>query len=158
MEIINIPIKEIKPYKNNPRNNKVAIEPTANSIEKFGFRVPIIVDKNYEIVAGHTRYEAAKMLGLENVPCIIDDDPSPEKIKAFRLADNKVAELAGWDFELLEAELEEINIDMSIFGFDVPEDMMENDFSEVNSEICLDDFSDEQFEYQCPECGFMFNA
>lgn len=118
MEIIQKNIEELKPYKNNPRHNDMAVDAVANSIKEFGFKVPIIIDKNDEIIAGHTRLKAAKQLGLKEVPCIIADDLSDEQIKAFRLADNKVAELADWDLSLLESELKNIpNIDMMEFGF-----------------------------------------
>ena len=120
MEIINKKIEELKPYKNNPRNNKEAIDYVANSIKEFGFKVPIILDNNNEIIAGHTRLEASKKLGLKEVPCIIADDLTDEQVKAFRLADNKVSEIAEWDFDLLGQELADIqDIDMSMFDFDL---------------------------------------
>lgn len=131
MNIIEVNINEIKEYENNPRHNELAIEPVANSIENFGFKVPIIIDKDYVIVAGHTRVLAAKKLGLEKVPCIIADDLTEEQIKAFRLADNKVGEIAEWDFEKLEEELKAIqDIDMSMFSFDIDIDIIpeEDDF------------------------------
>lgn len=118
MEIIYKKIEDIKPYPNNPRFNDEAVEFVANSIKEFGFKVPIILDKNNEIVAGHTRYKASLELGLKEVPCIIADDLTDEQIKAFRLADNKVSEKAQWNFDLLEEELNDIlNIDMSEFNF-----------------------------------------
>ena len=120
LEIINIDINKLKPYKNNPRKNDEAVDAVAESIKEFGFKVPIIVDKNYEIIAGHTRYKAAKKLKLKKVPVIYADDLSEEQVKAFRLADNKVSEIATWDFDLLNFELSEIDeIDMSKFGFDL---------------------------------------
>ena len=124
MEIIYKKLTEIKPYKRNPRNNEPAIEAVANSIKEFGFKVPIVIDKNGEIVAGHTRYKASQKLGLTEVPCIVADDLNEEQIKAFRLADNKTAELATWDEELLALELADIKIDMGDFGFEpiVPDD------------------------------------
>lgn len=122
LKIIYKKVDELTPYVNNPRNNEMAVEPVANSIKEFGFKVPIIIDKDGEIVAGHTRLKAAKELEIEEVPCIIADDLTPEQIKAFRLADNKVSEIADWDFELLESELEmldisELDFDMADFGF-----------------------------------------
>lgn len=118
LEIKYIDINEIKPYPNNPRFNDEAVEYVKNSIKEFGFKVPMIIDKNNEIVAGHTRYKASLELGLKEVPCIIADDLSDEQIKAFRLADNKVSEKAQWNFDLLEEELNDIlNIDMSEFNF-----------------------------------------
>lgn len=120
MNIIEINISDIKEYENNPRNNENAIGPVANSIKEFGFKVPIILDRDNVIVAGHTRIRAAKKLGLETVPCVIADDLTPEQIKAFRLADNKVGEIAEWDFTKLEEELKAIqDIDMSDFEFDM---------------------------------------
>ena len=120
LEIIYKKINEIIPYKNNPRKNDDAVEDVANSIKEFGFKVPIVIDKNNEIVAGHTRYKASKKLGLEKIPCIIANDLNEEQIKAFRLADNKVSEKAEWDLDILNDELDDIlNIDMSDFGFDL---------------------------------------
>lgn len=118
MEIINKKLSELKPYEKNPRLNDEAVKYVANSIKEFGFKVPIIVDKNNVIVAGHTRYKASKELGLKEVPCIIADDLNEEQIKAFRLADNKVSEKSMWDFGMLDEELENIlNIDMEQFDF-----------------------------------------
>ena len=119
LQIIEKSIAEIKPYEKNPRKNDEAVEYVANSIKEFGFKVPIVIDKNGVIVAGHTRYKAAQELGFEKLPCIIADDLTEEQVKAFRLADNKVGELAEWDFDLLDEELDGIfDIDMSEFGFD----------------------------------------
>lgn len=118
MQIVYKTIDELKPYKRNPRNNDGAVDAVAASIKEFGFKIPIVIDTDGEIIAGHTRLKAAQKLGLAEVPCIIADDLTPDQIKAFRLADNKTAELAEWDFELLQLELDEIKIDMSDFGFD----------------------------------------
>lgn len=120
MEIILKDINEITPYEKNPRKNDEAVKYVANSIKEFGFKVPIIIDKDGIIVAGHTRHKAAKKLGLKEVPCIVADDLSEEQIKAFRLADNKVSEKAEWDFALLSEELLEIgDLDMGDFGFEL---------------------------------------
>ena len=120
MNIIEINLNELKPYENNPRNNDEAVEPVANSIKEFGFKVPIVIDKDKIIIAGHTRYKAAKKLGLDKVPCIIADDLNEEQIRAFRLADNKVSEIATWDYNSLNFELENIiDIDMTLFDFDM---------------------------------------
>ena len=110
---------ELHPYENNPRHNDEAVEYVANSIREFGFKVPIIIDKDNVIVAGHTRLKAAERLGLTKVPCIRADDLSEDQVKAFRLADNKVSEFASWDLEKLEIELEDIEIDMSAFGMKI---------------------------------------
>ena len=126
MEIINKKLTEIKPYEKNPRRNDEAVEYVANSIKEFGFKVPIVIDKDGTIVAGHTRYKASKKLGLKEVPCIVADDLNEEQIKAFRLADNKVGEIAEWDFGLLDDELNDIlDIDMGEFGFEPLEDEAE---------------------------------
>lgn len=119
IKIVYKKVEELIPYINNPRDNSKAVDKVASSIKNFGFKVPIVVDKDNEIVAGHTRILASKKLGLEEVPCIVADDLDESQIKAFRLADNKVSELAEWDFELLGLELESLkDFDMSEFGFE----------------------------------------
>lgn len=126
MQIVNKNINEIKEYENNPRNNDNAVEYVANSIKEFGFKVPIIIDKNNIIVAGHTRYKASKLLGIDEVPCIVADDLTEEQIKAFRLVDNKSAELATWNLDLLNMELESItDLDMELFDFNIEKDLKE---------------------------------
>ena len=120
MQIVEKKITEIKPYEKNPRKNDSAVDAVASSIREFGFKVPVVIDKDGVIVCGHTRYKAAEKLGLDVVPCVVADDLTDEQIKAYRLADNKVAELAEWDIDLLGEELDDIfNIDMSDFGFDI---------------------------------------
>lgn len=147
MNIVNIGINHLKEYKKNPRQNDEAVEAVAESIKEFGFKVPIIVDKNNVIVAGHTRLKAAKELGFETVPCIVADDLTEEQVNAFRLADNKVSELASWDFELLPDELLKIeNIDMELFGFD---DIVEQEFEDIDDE---ENGEPARFEHQL-KCG-----
>lgn len=134
MQIITKKLSDLRPYARNPRKNDQAVDAVANSIREFGFKVPIVIDKNGEIIAGHTRYKAAKKMKLEEIPCIIADDLTEEQIKAFRLADNKVGELADWDFDLLSDELGGIfNIDMAEFGFDL-------DIPGEEREVVEDDF------------------
>lgn len=112
-------IESVFPYEKNPRNNEEAVSAVAESIKEFGFKIPIVITGDNVIVAGHTRLKAAKQLGMTEVPCIIADDLTEEQIKAFRLADNKSAEIATWDEELLQEELSGIlNIDMKLFGFE----------------------------------------
>lgn len=119
MKIVEKNINELVMYENNPRKNDEAVKYVANSIKEFGFKVPVIIDKNNVIVAGHTRIKAAKELKIDKIPCIIADDLTDEQIKAFRLADNKVAEFAAWDLDLLNIELDNIcDIDMADFGFE----------------------------------------
>lgn len=126
-------IDEIIPYINNPRDNDAAVDAVASSIKNFGFNQPIAIDSNNEIIAGHTRYKAAKKLGIKEVPCVIIDDLTDEEVKAYRLADNKVAEKATWNKELLVEELASLgDMDMTLFGFDesdFKDDFQEDDFN-----------------------------
>lgn len=135
MQIEEMRVADLIPYENNPRKNDEAVEAVAASIKEFGFKVPIIVDADNVIIAGHTRLKAAQLLGMESVPVIRADDLTDEQVKAFRLADNKTAELAGWDFTALEDELAALdNIDMTKFGFekivDEQQDTEENPYTQ----------------------------
>lgn len=165
MQIIEKSIGELKPYENNPRKNEDAVEYVANSIREFGWRVPLVIDRGGTIVAGHTRYLAAEMLGIEKIPCVVADDLSEEQKKCFRIIDNKISELSEWDYNLLFEELDEIEgIDMGLMGFskfidEGGED--EEDRVEIingGGEIALGSFDDEKFKYECPCCGFRFNG
>ena len=119
MKIEELRVDDLIPYENNPRNNEEAVDKVALSISSFGFKVPIIVDRDNVIVAGHTRHKAAKKLGLTTVPVIRADDLTDDQIRAFRLADNKVSEFATWDMEKLEQEMRGLkSLDMSLFGFE----------------------------------------
>lgn len=123
----------IVPYEKNPRNNDDAVDKVAESIKQFGFKVPLVIDKNKVIVAGHTRYKAARKLGIERVPCIVADDLTDEQIKAYRLADNKVAEFSEWNLDLLQEELDALlDFDMSAFGFD---ELKEDDWVEQEPSV-----------------------
>ena len=152
MQIIYKSIEEIKPYENNPRINDEAVEYVANSIKEFGFRNPIILDKNNVIICGHTRLLASKELKLKEVPCIIADDLTDEQVKALRLADNKVAEKSMWDYSKLDEELEDIlNIDMSKFDFSINTD-------NVNLEEFFEENTNEEKKEEikiiiCTHCG-----
>ena len=122
MKVKEMEIAKLIPYANNPRKNENAVGPVAESIKAFGFKVPVVVDKDGVIVAGHTRIEAAKRLGMDKVPCVVADDLTPEQVRAFRLADNKVSEFAEWDAVKLADELAELSdVDMQDFGFDLVE-------------------------------------
>lgn len=158
IEIVMRKIGELKPYENNPRHNDMAVDAVAASIQQFGFKNPVIIDKDGVIVAGHTRYKAAKKLGITDIPCISADDLSDEQIKAFRLADNKTAELAEWDEDLLGKEMQGIiNIDMSQFGFSVGE-------NELGEEMQDDKYTLKvkipQYEItgECPEISDMLDS
>lgn len=123
MNVIDKKLNELIPYEKNPRKNDEAVKYVMKSIKEFGFKVPIVIDKNNVIVCGHTRYKASKKLKLDTVPCIIADDLTEEQIKAYRLADNKVSEKAEWDFDLLNNELNDIfEFDMQEFGFEFEDD------------------------------------
>lgn len=123
MNIIEMPIGELIPYENNPRYNDSAVNDVAKSIELYGFKVPIVIDKNNVIVCGHTRVKAAERFGMQSVPCIVADDLTDEQIRAFRIADNKAAEGAAWDFDKLEIELE--GLDFSDFDFGIDFDFLD---------------------------------
>lgn len=158
-----IGIDSLKMYENNPQKNDEAVKYVENSIREFGFKVPIIIDKNKIIVAGHTRYKASKNLKLKSVPCLIADDLDDEQIKAFRIADNKVQEWSSWDNELLKEELsvlKDLDVNLEELGFlDFELD------STFDNEIeNIDDFFADNTENQkkekkkvkCPECGNEF--
>ena len=136
MNVIEKRVKDLKPYEKNPRKNDDAVQYVANSIKEFGFRVPIVIDSDNNIVCGHTRWKACKKLKIDTVPCVVADDLTEEQIRAYRLADNKVGEKAEWDLELLDTELAEIEtIDMTLLGFDdkeeeEPQEVVEDDFEE----------------------------
>ena len=121
--IVMLPVSEVRPYEKNPRKNADAVKYVRASIEKFGFKQPIVIDSNRVIISGHTRLEAAKSLGMAEVPCIVADDLTEAQAKALRLADNKVAEFSEWEMNLLGGELGELaeisDIDMGDFGFDL---------------------------------------
>lgn len=155
MNIVEKRIEELKEYENNPRHNDGAVDAVAESIKQFGFKVPIVIDTDGVIIAGHTRRKAAEKLGLKTVPCIVADDLTPEQIKAFRLADNKTGELASWDFEKLEEELAALSeVDMSAFGFVVNEDINIDDFFTEAEEKP----EKEPKKIQCPHCGEWFEV
>lgn len=140
MKIQNLTLDKIKPYENNPRHNDMAVEKIAESIKKFGFQNPIILDKNNVIIAGHTRYKAAQKLGLKEVPCIVDDTLSEEQVKAYRIADNKLAELSTWNYETLKLELQDLSdleFDLGTLGF--------SDF-ELNNILQAYDYGDDDMQ------------
>lgn len=157
MQIEYIETEKIKPYKNNPRINKQAVDYVANSIKEFGFKVPITIDKDYVIITGHTRFEASKLLKLKKVPCIVVKDLDENKIKAYRLADNKVSELARWDYEKLEEEIKNIkNISMDIYGF--VEEIEDFNWEDVE-DLEEDTYEEPEHKmYECPYCHHIDRA
>lgn len=151
MDVIEMDVDRIKPYPGNPRINEKAARAVAESIRRFGFKNPIILDKDGVVVAGHTRLKAAGILGMKTVPCVLADDLTPDEAAAFRLVDNKAGEAAEWDYRLLKSELQEIPADfrMSEFGFDDDDalgfwgDMFsESDGSDAREKTVV-----------CPHCG-----
>lgn len=144
-------VDELIPYDNNPRKNDEAVDYVANSIKEFGFKMPIVVDRGEVIIAGHTRLKASKKLGLKEVPVVVADDLTDEQVKALRLADNKVGEIAEWDFSMLEEELADLDIDMEQFGFDTETfDIEDNEYEEQELK------ENKTQLHKCPECGCEF--
>lgn len=142
MAMVYLPPSDLKPYENNPRINDQAVDLVAKSISEFHFRSPVIIDRDHVIICGHTRVKAAEKLGLDTVPCVVVDDLTPEQIKAYRLADNKVAEAAEWDFQKLEEELR--NIDESVLDFTMADFGFTDDFM-------ADGLPDDDVEVQEPD-------
>ena len=172
-KIIMRPIDSIRPYENNPRHNKNAIRDVATSIRKYGWKQPIVVDKEGVIVVGHTRYLAAQQLGLTEVPVLVSDLTDKQN-REYRIADNKTNELASWDFDKLAEEI--ADLDFGEFDFDLSFVMTDAEDSgdgeagggrdrrdseaeakEGVTEYGENEFGDEQFQCQCPRCGFRFN-
>jgi site-specific DNA-methyltransferase (adenine-specific) len=155
MKLKDLSIDLIQEYENNPRFNDQAVDVVVESIKEFGFKVPIVIDKNNMIVTGHTRLKAAKKLGLKKVPCIVADDLTPEQIKAFRLADNKAAEIATWDEnklynELLELKVVDFNIET--FGFDTQNiDVLNADVDGIKERFENEATTNEIVEDEIPE-------
>lgn len=142
IKVIEMELRKLIPYENNPRKNEKAVDAVMQSIKQFGFKNPIIVDENMVIISGHTRRLAALKLSMEKVPVIIAKDLSEEQVRAFRLADNRVASFSSWDEEKLKEEIADINnIDLSDFGF--KKDKIEDIFRE-KAEIKT---------HICPKCG-----
>ena len=127
MEVQTWKIGDVHPYKNNPRNNTAAVKPVANSIKEFGFQQPIVVDKDGVIIVGHTRYKAAKMLKLKEVPVVVAGNLTPDQVKAYRVADNSTGEVAVWDIPLLNAEIQGLDYDFADFGLNVAVQQVDGD-------------------------------
>lgn len=124
MQIEQWPLDRIRPFPDNPRKNDAAVDAVANSIREYGFRQPVVVDKTGVIVVGHTRWKAAQKLGLPTVPVHVASDLTPEKARGYRLADNRLNEIAEWDPELLTTELaslKELGVDLDSLGWDADE-------------------------------------
>lgn len=163
-EIKSVPISELIPYVNNARkHSEIQIQQIAASIKEFGFNNPILVDSENGIIAGHGRMEGARLLGLENVPCIEVKHLTEAQKKAFILADNQIATNAGWDYDLLSNEIEnlkELDIDLTLIGFSDQELLQINqNYDDVKD---IEEFPtvDEKVEtkHRCPSCGYEWNG
>lgn len=161
LKIVYRPLTELRPYERNPRDNAKAVDAVAASIQAFGFLVPIIIvsEQDKTIVAGHTRYLAAQRLNLTEVPTVLADGLTEDQIRAYRLVDNRTAEIAVWDLPLLDEAMQDIGdtIDMTKFGFDLGIGDIYDEPKDTSQEIDAEAFGDDTFEYKCPECGFMFS-
>lgn len=156
LNIVYKKVDELIPYENNPRNNDEAVDYVAKSIKEFGFKVPCVVSGDGVLITGHTRLKACKKLGIEEVPCIVADDLTEDQIKAFRIADNKVGEIATWDLDKLNIELDElkgIGIDMSNYGFLETEDVNLDDFF---TDAPQEEKEEKKQTVKCPYCGKEF--
>lgn len=151
MKIEMRPLASIIPYARNPRKQPDSlVSGLAASLKEFGFKQPIVIDRDGVIVAGHTRAKAAERLGLDTVPCVIADDLTPEQVKAYRLLDNKLAEKAEWEPELLALELEEITLDLEPFEVDFASTPIPNfEPTDFDDQARLD----EKIPIECPACG-----
>lgn len=158
-KIENVEVRKLVPYANNAKIHGAAqLEKLKKSIERFGFITPCLIDKDFNLIAGHGRLMAAKELHLQKVPCIYVEGLSESQRKAYILADNKLGEIAEWDMELLDQEIRELTeagFDITLTGFDFDNQLSEEIKEGV--EIELDSLGDETFKHECPECGFKFN-
>lgn len=153
------PLKKLKPFQQNPRKNDMAVDAVAKSLERFGAVAPIIVNQDYEICAGHTRYKAAMQIGRETFPVVVVDLKGDEFI-GYNIADNKTGEIAEWDDKGLAVLIQGLNwndFDMDSLGFDG------NELKEIMGQLnfspgSLDDQGrlDEITPTICPKCGHSF--
>jgi len=157
MQIINKKTSELIPYEKNGKiHTQKQIKQVADSIKAFGFKQPIVIDKDNIVIVGHGRLEASKLLKLDQVPCLIAEDLTDDQIKAYRLADNKLNE-SDWDMELVIEEIEILSDDLvRLTGFD-NSIYLDDDFSEKNKEIDVDSLGDD-LNAECPQCGFTFKS
>jgi len=163
MEIVDMPIGQIKPYKKNPRKNEKAVPEVVKSIKEFGFRQPLVVDSSMVLIVGHTRLLAAKELGLTNVPVHIASTLTPALVRAYRIADNRSHDRSEWDVNLLNEELgelfemeEKFDIEFMDFGDFGPGEEKEKEIKEGSKELDEEEFS--EFDHKCPKCGFEYDS
>ena len=162
-----VDIHKLIPYVNNARTHNVQqINKLRSSLREFGFINPVIIDRDFNVIAGHGRIMAAKEEGINEVPCVFVDYLTEAQKKAYILADNRMAMDAGWDEELLKIEMEELqaaDFDMGLTGFREDEiaDLFavkeDPDDTGSNKEFDEGEFGDEEFKHECPRCGFRYN-
>lgn len=148
-------ISDIQEYENNPRKNDNAINAVAKSIEQYGFLQPCVIDRNGILVAGHTRFKAAKQLNLKTIPCVNASNLTDEQVKQFRILDNKLNELAEWDFPKLEEELLELK-DFDFSAFDIDFGFLTNTDDLATPKELNESAADKVKFVECPECGHKF--
>ena len=163
MEIVDMPIEQIKPYKKNPRKNEKAVPEVVKSLREFGFRQPLVVDSSMVLIVGHTRLLAAKELGLTKVPVHIASTLTPAQVRAYRIADNRSHDRSEWDVTLLNEELgelfemdEKFDIEFMDFGDFGPGEEKEKEIKEGSKELDEEEFS--EFDHKCPKCGFEYDS
>lgn len=149
LQVQYLSIDSVKPYEKNPRKNDDAVQSVVDSIREYGFRVPILIDSNHTVIAGHTRLKAAKVLGMEEIPCILASDMTAEQVRAFRIADNRLSEIASWNYDLLAQELE--GLDFGCLNLDFPE-LEVPDFEGSLSTGATESKGCDTI--VCPKCGF----
>lgn len=161
MEVKDIKIEEIKEYDSNPRDNRQAVDMLCTSIKKFGFLVPVVLDKNNVIVCGHTRLMAAKKMKLKTIPCVYAEDLSDEEIREYRLVDNKVHEFSSWDWDKLQQELmkfEYINV-VEDFDFEIDDRTLGiGDENEMKQAEKAKKEKGEKLVCTCPKCHKEFEV
>lgn len=156
MRFMEMRLKDLKPYENNPRKNDAGVAAVRESIKQCGYIAPIVVDENMEILAGHTRYKALKKLGIEVVPVAVVKGLTDDQKRKYRILDNRTGEMSYWDYEKLYIELEGLDFEGFQFGFEKLTDAMDQDFDN-GIELDMEDFNDDAFKHECPECGFRFD-
>ena len=160
MEIVFKSVKELIPYVNNTRtHNEKQVKQIASSIKEFGFNNPILIDAENEVIAGHGRLLASELLNMEEVPCIVLGHLTKAQKKAYVIADNRLAELASWDKELLEIELEslrELDFNLDILGFDDFDESIIFDEWQLDSPTSKKEKQENEKKCKCPACGFEF--
>jgi ParB-like chromosome segregation protein Spo0J len=163
VDIVDMPIEQIKPYKKNPRKNEKAVPEVVKSLREFGFRQPLVVDSSMVLIVGHTRLLAAKELGLAKVPVHIASTLTPAQVRAYRIADNRSHDRSEWDVTLLNEELgelfemdEKFDIEFMDFGDFGPGEEKEKEIKEGSKELDEEEFS--EFDHKCPKCGFEYDS